>query len=252
METKQKFAVIISMFLGIFLVFSSSCENEDDNEPLPDNTTNGKTTAVFNTNVTYGIMTDQDSNVYKTVTIGTQTWMAENLRTTKYNDGTPIPHVINNDEWIALTTGAYCNIKNITIPDTIATYGLLYNWYAVNTEKLAPEGWHIPSDEEWTTLATYLGGESIAGNKLKEFGTMHWTSPNPGATNETGFTALPGGYRNETNGAFEGIGLNGIWWSKTEIDTDYAWYRFIHYNNSDFLRYHYVKEYGLSVRCVKD
>jgi uncharacterized protein (TIGR02145 family) len=233
----------------VFLVCASSCEKDDDNN----NPTNGKTTALFNPNVTYGKMTDQDGNVYKTVTIGTQTWMAENLRTTKYNDGTAIPNVTVNNEWAALTTGAYCNYKNTTGIDTIATYGRLYNWYAVNTGKLAPIGWHVPTDAEWTTLTTYLGGTSVpgAGGKLKETGTTHWISPNTGTTNETGFTALPAGGR-DTDGTFSSIGDAGHWWSATESDASHAWHRGMFYVDGGVNSYGYFKEVGFSVRCVRD
>ncbi|MCB9001260.1 MAG: fibrobacter succinogenes major paralogous domain-containing protein [Bacteroidales bacterium] len=171
-----------------------------------------KQTKITTTN---GTVTDIDGNTYITVTIGNQVWMAENLKTTHYNDGTAIPNVTDGNEWAALTTGAYCWYSNATAYKD--TYGALYNWYAVNTGKLAPTGWHVATDAEWTTLTTYLGGESVAGGKLKETDTTHWASPNTGATNETGFTALPGGYRGR-GGAFGGIGGYGYWWSATEFE----------------------------------
>jgi uncharacterized protein (TIGR02145 family) len=147
-----------------------------------------KTTTDVETNT----VTDIDGNIYHTVTIGTQVWMVENLKTTKYRNGDPIPNVTGN-AWAALTTGAYCWYNNDAATYK-ATYGALYNWYAVaDSRNIAPTGWHVPTDAEWTTLTTFLGGESVAGGKLKETGTNHWTSPNTGATNETGFTALPGG-----------------------------------------------------------
>ena len=136
-------------------------------------------------------LTDIDGNDYKTVTIGTQVWMVENLKTTKYNDGTAIPNITDNTSWAALTTGAYCD--NINTPSISTTYGRLYNWYAVDNnagtkvasnggKNVCPTGWHVPSDAEWTTLTTYLGGESVAGGKLKETGTTHWQSPNTGVS----------------------------------------------------------------------
>ncbi|MBI5010148.1 MAG: fibrobacter succinogenes major paralogous domain-containing protein, partial [Bacteroidia bacterium] len=137
-------------------------------------------------------VSDIDGNVYQTVTIGTQVWMKENLKTTKLNDGIALPNVIDNAAWAALTTTGYCWYNNDATTYK-STYGALYNWYAVNTGKLCPIGWHVPSDDEWTLLTTFRGGYSVAGGKLKETGTLHWTSPNTGATNETGFTALPGG-----------------------------------------------------------
>lgn len=215
------------------------------------NSFKGKTTAEFNPSVTYGTMTDQDGNVYKTVTIGTQTWMAENLRTNKYNDGTAIPNITDDDEWRGLSTGAFCNYNNTINTDTIATYGRLYNWFAVNTGKLAPKGWHVPTDAEWSALTTYLGGESVAGGKLKEIDTTHWASPNTSATNESGFTALPGGYRDYT-GTYDDIGFGGYWWSATESTAASAWGRVMDGNYSYVVRDSYGKEVGFSVRCVRD
>lgn len=200
-------------------------------------------------NITYGSMTDIDGNTYKTVTIGTQTWMAENLKVTKYNDGTSIPNVTDATAWSELTTGALCDYKNT--PSNSETYGKLYNWYAVNTGKLCPTGWHLPSDAEWTELTDYLGGTSDAGGKLKETGTTHWNSPNTGATNETGFTALPGGYR-YSDGTFNYIGYGGYWWSATEDNATDARYRNVGYNTSNVTSYYNFKEVGFSVRCVRD
>lgn len=240
-----------SVLIASMALVLGSCNKNDGDDPPSGNATNGKTTAVFNSSVTYGTMTDQVGNVYKTVTKGTQTWMAENLRTTKYNDGTAIPNVTDFGDWWRLTTGAFCNYNNAASNVLTATYGRLYNWYAVNTDRLCPTGWHVPTDAEWTTLSTYLGGESVAGDKLKETGNTHWTHLNTGATNETGFTALPGGYRDD-NATFSGTGLSGFWWSTTEFDADYAWYRVMFYENSDVVRPNFDKVLGLSVRCVRD
>lgn len=237
--------------MGLFLVIASSCAKEGD-ETSSNNPTNGKTTALFNPKVTYGTMEDQDGNVYKTVTIGTKTWMAENLRTTKYNDGTAIPNVTGNDEWSNLTTGAYCNYNNTSNVESIASYGRLYNWASVNTGKLAPKGWHIPTDAEWTQLTDYLGGTNVAGGKLKETGATHWESTNMGATNESGFTALPGGLRN-IYGIFTDIGKSGQWWSATESGASTAWNRNIVFYNSFVSSSVSSKNVvGNSVRCVKD
>ena len=247
--TKQflKFSVIIAALVLIF----GSC-SKDDNNTFISNPFNGKTTALFNSSVTYGSMTDQDSNVYKTVTIGTQTWMAENLRTKKYNDGKVIPNVTDHAAWPHLTTDAYCTYNNITNDDTIATFGLLYNWYAVNTGKLAPTGWHIATDADWTQLTEYLGGDSIAGGMLKETGTSHWYSPNKGATNETGFTALPAGGRGPDGELFYNIGSYSYWWSSSEYSTENAWLRFVFFDGSNTGRHNVSKKYGFAVRCVKD
>ncbi len=201
------------------------------------------------------------ATIYNTVTIGTQLWMAENLKTTKYNDGTPIPNVTDNTAWAALTTGAFSDYNNTPANSTI--YGRLYNWYAVDNnaatkvasnggKNVCPTGWHVPTDAEWTTLTTYLGGESVAGGKLKETGTTHWLSPNTGATNETGFTALPGGNR-YGDGSFDNIGGDGNWWSSTEYSTTTpAWYRLMHYSGATVYRGYNDKQSGFSVRCVRD
>lgn len=194
---------------------------------------------------------DFEGNIYKTVTIGTQVWMEENLKTTKYNDGTSIQFVTDNTVWAALKTPAYCwydnnggNYKDI--------YGAIYNWYAVNTGKLCPYGWHVPSDDEWTTLITFLGGESVAGNKLKETGTVHWNSPNNGATNMSGFTALPGGVRSNFGGTFYFLGQAGDWWSSTLQITSQAWHRSLAGSTSSISRDGLYLSFGVSVRCIKD
>ncbi|MCX6254315.1 MAG: fibrobacter succinogenes major paralogous domain-containing protein, partial [Bacteroidia bacterium] len=198
-------------------------------------------------------VTDRDGNVYKTVTIGTQVWMAENLKTTKFNDGSAIPLVTDDKTWDALTTPAYCWCENDATANK-NTYGASYNWYTVGTNKLCLKGWHVPTDAEWTTLTTYLGGESVAGGKLKETGTTHWESPNTGATNESGFTALPSGYRNN-HGAFANVGYFGFWWSATEnvaTATTASWCRSMGGGGSDVLRFPNLKKNGYSVRCLRD
>lgn len=154
---KKFFKILIASFAIVFC----SCTKDDDYS-----------------DISYGTMTDQEGNVYKTITIGTQTWMAENLRTTTYNDGTVIPNVTDNDEWADLSTPAYCWYDNDSA--TYAqTYGALYNWYTVATDSLCPTGWHVPTDAEWTILTDTLGGLTIAGGLLKETGTTHWTAPTP-------------------------------------------------------------------------
>jgi len=192
---------------------------------------------------------DGDGNHYDTVVIGTQVWLKENLKTTRYNDGVQIPLVTGNDKWASMTSGIYCWYDNN--PEYKEIYGALYNWYAVNTGKLCPKGWHVPSDTEWSTLINYLGGKKVAGGKLKENGTTHWKSPNVDATNETGFTALPGGCR-YFNGSFYGLTVSGYWWSASDSDTYKAWYRDIGYYYSYICRDIFPKRNGLSVRCVRD
>jgi uncharacterized protein (TIGR02145 family) len=213
----------------------------------------GVTTVKFNSGKTYGTMTDQEGNTYKTITIGTQTWMAENLRVTKYRNGDPIPNVKDNAAWIALTTGAYSNYDNTTDKNKIATYGRLYNWFAVDDSRnLAPEGWHVATDEEWITLATFLGGINTAGSKMKETGNTHWNSPNTDATNESGFSAVPLGLRRNTDGVFNDQGVNGYWWSSTAYSTFYARSRNLVNNLPNFYRGSYYREGGFAVRLIKD
>ena len=215
------------------------------NGTLPNATSNG---AVLILNP----ITDIDGNVYSTVTIGTQVWMVENLKTTRYNDGSAIPLVTDNTTWGTLGssgTPGYCWYNNDSATNG-STYGALYNWYAVSTNKLAPNGWHVPTDSEWTVLTTYLGGDNVAGGALKETGTAHWLNNN-GATNSTGFWALPSGFR-YNYGTFGYIGSNGSWWSSTAYSTTYALARDIFSDNASVYRNHYYSTYGISVRCVKD
>ncbi len=193
----------------------------------------------------------RDNKFYNTVLIGTQCWFKENLNSTKYVNGDAIPNVTDNTAWNTLTTGAYCNYNNDLNNATI--YGRLYNWYAVNdSRKLCPFGWHVPTDTDWQTLTDYLGGISIAGGKMKETGLIHWITPNSGATNSCGFSALPGGYRYDYVVTYDGIGYFSYWWSASENITTDAWYRLIGYSGEDVHRYNGFKKYGYSVRCLKD
>jgi uncharacterized protein (TIGR02145 family) len=238
------------IFITSIVIAFSSCK-QNDNVP-----SNKIVPPIFNTSVSYGSMTDADGNTYKTVTIGTQTWMAENLRTTKYNDGSKIPNLTDNSEWVNATMGAYCTILNTSDPDIINLFGCLYNWNAINSGKLAPKGWHVPSDAEWAKLADSLGGQAVAGAKLKETSTNHWTSPNNGATNESGFTAVPGGERcvscSGNDGGYGGGAATGCWWCTTEIDTGLAWARVLYNSDVSLFRFENYKSNGLSVRLVKD
>jgi len=185
------------------------------------------------------------------LTICCQSWMTKNLDVDKYRNGDPIPKVTDLTAWAALTTGAYCYYNNDSTTYA-ATYGKLYNWYAVNDPRgLAPEGWHIPTDFEWTTLGNCLGGATVAGGAMKETGTTHWLTPNTGANNSSGFAGLPGGTRN-SSGKFFDVGILGYWWSSTEDYTSVAWYRYLHYGNGDIYRYYDYKQFGFSVRCLRD
>jgi uncharacterized protein (TIGR02145 family) len=198
---------------------------------------------IFNPNITYGTVSDNDGNSYKTIQLGTQTWMAENLKTTKYNDNTNIPNY-----WLFNNSNAYK-----------IDYGVLYDWNTVNTGILCPTGWHVPTDPEWSTLLKYIDPlanpastpeSANAGGKLKEISLTHWLTPNTGATNETGFTALPGGYRS-SSGIFNDIGNNGIWWSSTEFSSSNGMSRDMDWNNATVHRRNDSKSTGFSVRCIK-
>jgi len=214
---------------------------------------NGKSNAIFNPGLTYGNMSDIDGNLYKTITIGDQVWMAENLHTTKYRNGDLIPNIISNSEWIALTSGAYSHYDNETDLDNIATNGSLYNWFAVSDSRnIAPEGWHVATYDEWTQLANYLGGINVAGGGVKESGNRHWNSPNTGGNNRSGFTALPSGRREYTDGSFINTGFNGFWWSNSAYNPDYSWYFQLNYDTENINAANFHKQYGFSVRCVRD
>jgi len=194
-------------------------------------------------------VTDIEGNEYATVKIGNQLWMASNLKTTKYRNGDPIVNMTDYTVWVTLTSGAYCDYDNLTANGTV--YGHLYNWYAVSDSRnIAPAGWHVPSDAEWDVLVTYLGGSSVAGGKMKETGTNHWWSPNYGATNESGFTGLPGGGSN-TRGW--NINIYGFWWSSTEFNSTQAWYRYLYKDDTNIARtFNNTKTTGYSIRCIKD
>ncbi len=205
-------------------------------------------------------VTDIDGNVYKTVQIGNQLWMAENLRTTKFSNGKPIPKTNDKANWKGLMSGGVCFYDDQSANGK--TYGALYNWHAVRAQKLCPTGWHVPSDGEWDTLAIALGGTKIGathreeielldiGGKLKADTTL-WQNPNTGATNETGFSALPGGYRT-SGGAYDLKGSFGYWWSSSISNSYGSFCRFMNYNTSSFYKINLSKTYGFSVRCIKD
>ena len=197
-------------------------------------------------------VTDIDGNVYNTVKIGTQVWMAEDLKVTKYRNGDPIPNITDNTQWKNLTSGAYCNYRNDNT--NVTTYGLLYNWYAVmDSRTLAPTGWHVATDSDWSLLTGFLGGEKTAGSKLKETGSLHWDFPNSDATNESGFTALPGGDRS-FDGTFNYITTLGFWWCFADGAIDNIWGRSMIRGFGNVDRFNEVdhERSGLSVRCIKN
>jgi uncharacterized protein (TIGR02145 family) len=220
---------ILSLLCMFIIMFSASCS---DDSKQPDNS-----------------FKDIDGNKYTSVKIGAQTWMVENLKTTKYRNGDPIPNVTDQTDWADLTTGGYCIIEN-NYPNS-SSYNRLYNWYAVaDSRNIAPEGWHVPTDAEWTTLTDFLGGENSAGGKLKEMGTVHWCDPNTGAMNSNGFTALPGGTR--TDLFFLAVCQWGTWWTATEKESTTAYNRIMFNNDAGINRVDNSRNFGMSVRCIKD
>lgn len=209
-------------------------------------------TALFDTSLTYGSVTDVDGNTYKTIQIGKQEWMAENLKTTKFNDGTDIPFTPDNDAWLSADSAAYCDYDND--PSNSDHYGRLYNFSvadSTNTRKVCPAGWHVPSSQEWVILVDTLGGEIVAGGKLKEETTIHWATPNAGATNESGFTALPGGLRSST-GSFSNIAFMGLWWTSAKMSASGGLYFGIAFDDAGITDDAHSRSSGLSIRCVKD
>jgi len=230
---KQKILIRFLVILSFIFIITNNCKKEDDK-------------IIPNT------VTDIDGNIYHTVIIGNQTWMVENLKTTKYNDGTTIPLITDNAMWATLNAPAYCWYNTETMIDK-NIYGALYNWYAVKTGKLCPVGWHVPTDMEWDILINYLGGECVAGGKLKEKGTTHWFDENVGASNSSGFTALAGGYR-ECSGQFYEIGLVGKWWTLTKnIDhLNHAYYLMAFNDDPTIIKSYSSFKYGFSIRCIKD
>lgn len=192
-----------------------------------------------------------DTDLYESVTIGDQVWMVHNLDVVTYRNGDPIPLVTDSVDWISSTDGAYCNYNN---DESLGgEYGRLYNWHAVNdSRKLAPEGWHIPTNAEWQKLINYLGGVDEAGGKLKEAGLEHWLSPNTEGTNSSGFTALPGGFRSETDGTFSSMGGQGFWWLSSESANDRAHTALLSTITAKAYSNDNAKVLGAYVRCIKD
>jgi uncharacterized protein (TIGR02145 family) len=230
MKKMENLPTTLLVVFALVLIMVTGCKKE--NEPLT--------------------VTDADGNVYKTVVIGTQTWIAENLKTTKYNAGEQIPNVTAKSQWDNLTSDAYCWYNNDAAANK-TTYGALYNWYAVNTGKLCPTGWHIPSDTEWETLIDNVGGRDYAGGKLKEKGTSHWKSPNTDASDEYGFRALPAGDRYPGSGyEFWGIGEYCAFWSSTSTTTTTAVFLEAYFDSETTYQTSTNKRFGFSVRCIKN
>ncbi len=194
---------------------------------------------------------DIDNNSYEIVTIGTQVWMAQNLRTTRYNDGTFIPLVTDNTEWSTLNTPAYTWYNDDQPPSHV---GAMYNYYTVadtNNRNICPIGWHVPTTAEWQILRDSLGGQSLAGGKMKQTGLANWNNPNTGATNESGFSGISGGFRAPA-GSYSNLGFGGHWWSSSASSETFAIAMRIDHNDTDAHIQNTQKGFGLSVRCVKD
>lgn len=217
------------LILAIFTLYYTGCK-KDPKPPDP--------------------VTDIEGNTYKTIKIGDQLWMSENLRTTRFNDGADIPLTKDDDAWRNLTTAAYCwyNNDEATYKDP---YGAIYNGFTVASGKLCPAGWHVPVIDEWRALRDFLGDSSKAGGKIKESGTAHWLSPNKGGDNRTGFTALPAGIR-YFEGTFASVLSFSGMWSASEVSDEEQWYAALYYAEAGFITDHRNKKYGLSVRCLKD
>ena len=211
-------------------------------------TDNGSDLITFKSNLNYGTVKDIDGNSYKTININGIEWMAENLKVTRFNDSTPIPYVSDSVVWGNLSTAGYCVYGNNM--DNKKLYGYLYNYYVIQDKNVCPTGWHVPSDQEWTDLTTPLGGAIYAGGQMKEAGDGHWIGMNNLNTNTTGFTALPGGLR-DYDGVMLGQRYLGYYWTATEQSSDFVFVRYMH-NDAHCERNYILKNYGISIRCLKD
>jgi uncharacterized protein (TIGR02145 family) len=234
---KKQTILTLSLVL-LTTIFLSNCKKDDkDKDPI---------VVVEDTS----IPKDFDGNVYKTVTIGSQVWMAENLKTTHYRNGDLIETVSDNTAFSKLTTGAVDNSNNNS--GNVAVYGKIYNWYAVNDSRnICPKGWHIPTDAEWDILMTNLGGMSPAGGKMKQTGTTVWDSPNSYASNSSGFNGVGAGFRS-LDGIFMHFGQSAYFWSTTAQSTTHATGWYLYYSYGDVKNGSYSKKQSYSIRCIKD
>lgn len=232
--------ILSAVGVSVLLILVTGFQKNDSNN-----------TVYTNSQVTEKTVSDIDGNAYHTVTIGDQVWMAENLKTTHYNDGSPIPNVTEDTVWSRLTTGAYCWYNNDSATYR-NTYGALYNFHAVNNGRnLCPKGWHVPTESEWLALETYLGGRSAAGGKMKEILTTYWDSSDTSVTNESGVCGFLGGGRARL-GWFGDVGVYGTWWSSTGYDSNYAWHWGLSRGSASVRSNPGHMASGFSVRCVKD
>ena len=246
MKIKTKYWEYSIFLIGMLMMVNISCIKENDN---------GNEIYIYYDST--GTVIDVEGNEYRTIKVDTQWWMAENLTTTKYRNGDPIPNITEDTAWSNLASGAYCKYDNSTTISPI--YAKLYNFYAVcDPRGLAPEGWHVPSDGEWITLIDYLGGEDVAGGKMKIMGSIAdfgccWSHPNTGATNSSGFSAIPCGER-INNGSFANLHAFALWWTTTpeNIEETVHHSRYVVNDETIIFTGHPSMNWGLSVRCIKD
>jgi uncharacterized protein (TIGR02145 family) len=256
------YAVVLSALTLSSCIKKEGCTNpdavnydddakEDDGScifPIPSH-------SYLNPNLTYSSVTDIEGNTYATIVIGNQEWMAENLRTSKYCNGDPIPNVAEASQWGSLTSGAWAHYDNDSEYD--APYGKLYNWYAVDDSRnICPCGWQMPTEFAWSDLAQHLGGLSVAGGKMKSTGTLYWQNPNTDATNESGFSSLPGGFRFYSSGGFSNVGTDSYLWSSSNWSDNEGIARVMSYgfgnlSGGQAVYGNYNKRYGFSVRCFR-
>ena len=237
----NSFSILVRLkflFLVFLIITFNSCEVT---EPVLDPDYTGQS----------GQVADIEGNVYKTVGIGSQIWMAENLQTTLLNDNSPISIILNDSIWARLNVPGYCWYDNDTIINK-NLYGALYNFYVIETGLLCPTGWHIPNESEWNALESFLGGYEIAGGKLKDYYTPYWKEPNPCIANNYGFSALPGGNRLFFSGKFFEKGERGYWWISISKNEFYAYSKSMSYNSTSLDKFENRKKIGCSVRCIKD
>jgi uncharacterized protein (TIGR02145 family) len=232
----KKLVLRVFVLLSIAIIYTACNDDNEEDEPTDPNK---------------GTVTDSQGNSYPTVKIGEQWWMAENLTSTSFSNGEDIPNVIAVGEWASTEAAGYCNFDNDSAKGDV--YGRLYNYYAaVDGRNICPEGWHVPNDDEWTELVQFLGGPDVAGGKLKQTGTDLWSSPNGDATNETGFTAIPGGSRTAIEGLYVGLGINGGMWSTTAQSAEKAYVWNVTSTDGAMNHFDQRKNTGWAVRCVKD